>query len=403
MKKIFSYAAMLLVSLCVFTSCEDDRDSNPTLTMPTTFVLNNPTVGEGVVDLEKSTGIDLTWSQPTEYTTGNAPVVATYTVRISSTGTFSKQYDEAADDNTGADFYAFEETVTACSESVPTADIAKALQKLNSYPEDKDFASEPLYFQIKSAVRDAALDEHNVILSNVVKVNVLPYYVELKDASVEMWYILGNCIGDAAWTNKADACGTSNFPMFMVDGYSYDKKTGQGEIEMINYFEAGQGFKVLPSSYSWDTGLCAGTDGAGTAMYRNNGDDNGNVEAAADGYYRFVINTAKKTAKFEEYDAGAPKVYDAMAVSGSFNDWSDTAMTPVFTTSNNHVWCYVISSDSDVELKFKIVGSWDTNWGSSTFPTGLGTNNGDNIPVPAGKWVIMFNDLNGAYSITAAE
>ena len=33
---------MLLSMALVFTACEDDRDSNPTLVQPTTFTLNNP-------------------------------------------------------------------------------------------------------------------------------------------------------------------------------------------------------------------------------------------------------------------------------------------------------------------------------------------------------------------------
>ena len=54
MKKILSMAALALTSVVMFTACEDDRDSNPTLTQPTTFVLNKPAVGEGVVDLAQS-------------------------------------------------------------------------------------------------------------------------------------------------------------------------------------------------------------------------------------------------------------------------------------------------------------------------------------------------------------
>ena len=78
MKKIFSYATALLAGLFVFTSCSDDRDSNPTLTQPTSFLLNNLEVGSGAVDLSKSTSVELTWSQPTPYTTGNAAVTAAF-------------------------------------------------------------------------------------------------------------------------------------------------------------------------------------------------------------------------------------------------------------------------------------------------------------------------------------
>ncbi len=53
---------MLLSMALVFTACEDDRDSNPTLVQPTTFTLNNPV--NTLVDLEISTAIPFAWSQP---------------------------------------------------------------------------------------------------------------------------------------------------------------------------------------------------------------------------------------------------------------------------------------------------------------------------------------------------
>ena len=53
---------MLLSMALVFTACEDDRDSNPTLTQPTSFTLNNPV--NTLVDLAESTGIPFAWSQP---------------------------------------------------------------------------------------------------------------------------------------------------------------------------------------------------------------------------------------------------------------------------------------------------------------------------------------------------
>ena len=40
MKNIIKSALFLLCSVCLFTACEDDNDSNPTLMRPTTFKLN---------------------------------------------------------------------------------------------------------------------------------------------------------------------------------------------------------------------------------------------------------------------------------------------------------------------------------------------------------------------------
>lgn len=50
-------------------------------------------------------------------------------------------------------------------------------------------------------------------------------------------------------------------------------------------------------------------------------------------------------------------------------------------------------------LKFRANDSWDVNWGSSAFPTGIGTQGGDNIPIPnAGEYQIMFDKSTGEYN-----
>ena len=41
MKKI-NILTSILVATALLTACEDDRDSNPTIQEPTTFVLNTP-------------------------------------------------------------------------------------------------------------------------------------------------------------------------------------------------------------------------------------------------------------------------------------------------------------------------------------------------------------------------
>lgn len=49
-------------------------------------------------------------------------------------------------------------------------------------------------------------------------------------------------------------------------------------------------------------------------------------------------------------------------------------------------------------LKFRQDGSWDTNWGGSTFPSGTGVLNGPNIQTVAGTYDITFNRTNGTYT-----
>ena len=113
MKTIFKSTILLAaVGLSLFTSCKDDNESNPTLTQPTTFVLNEPAI-TGNIDLEKTPSVDLTWSQPTPYNNFNTPVVPTYTVQVSPTGSFNNAFDANLEDNSGADFFTLDETYTS--------------------------------------------------------------------------------------------------------------------------------------------------------------------------------------------------------------------------------------------------------------------------------------------------
>ncbi len=407
MKKIFSYTMLLLAGAFVMTSCEKDVDSNPTLIQPSSFVLNTPEIGKGVVDLEKSKGFDLTWSQP-EYTTMNAPVVATYYVQLSTTGEFTKEFDASLDDNTGANYITLDVASTVCSTTVDAAEVAKGLQKLNAYAEDAVLSEETVSIRMKATVIDKGLNEHNVVYSNVVSISALPYYVELKDATPIMWYLVGNMFG-GKWGSDI---GATALPMFLKDGYEYDKKTGAGEIEYTNYFITGAfdntagnesstaGFKIQRSDFNWDWGMTGDNGKFGVIINRNGGDDGGHIVAPENGYFTITMNTEKNTATMTKYE-GTVKDYGTIQIAGDFNDWTDTAMLPYNKEGvENHAWYYILQTEG-TKVKFKIAGSWDTSWGSKTFPTGLGSSSGGDITVPAGKWCISFNDITGAYSFVA--
>lgn len=399
MKKIFNIVLLFLCSVGIFTACEDDNDSNPILVQPTEFVLNEPAyAADGGIDLAHSENINLSWSQPV-YTNNNAPLVVTYAIQVSPTGSFTHSYEEAQADETGAtvaDYAALESTTTQCKAAASASELAKALQQVALYKEDAVPASQDVYVRIYASVSGL-----NPIVSNTVKLNVVPYYVELKDAPIEMWYLLGDCIGDGTWSNSSAAnVGTSIFPMSIKTDAEYSKKTGQGVLVHTGYFPAGKGFKLIKTVGSWDDqwGM---TDGA---FVKNDG-GSGNISVSESGYYTLTLDTQNDVLTLEKADI-TPTVYDGMAASGDFNSWGDSEMTAFNTTGDmaghNHLWSYVCDASAGATtLKFKIVGSWDTNWGSATFPQGIGVSNGDNIPVSEGKWVVTFNDIDGSYYFTA--
>jgi hypothetical protein len=49
-------------------------------------------------------------------------------------------------------------------------------------------------------------------------------------------------------------------------------------------------------------------------------------------------------------------------------------------------------------IKFRQGSSWDVNWGSNSFPIGTGVQDGADIPVTAGTYVVSFNSSSGDYN-----
>lgn len=415
MKNKYIIGALLIGIISLFASCSDDNDSNPTLIQPTEFSLNTPAYANATIDLEQSTGLDLTWSQP-KYTADNAPINATYEVQVSPTNKFTVSTDEAAADESGEkvpDYAVLSHTTQLCKTSASAEEIDKALVKILKWTEGNVPTEQEVYVRVNAFILEGT-SRLNPIASNSVKLSVNPYYIELKDATPTMWYLVGNMFG-AKWASDK-SIGVDALPMFLKPNFSYDKKTGAGEIEYTNYFLTGDynetaecaeaGFKIMPASFDWSYSMNADGTQKGTIINRNNGDDGGHIVAKTAGYYTITLNTADNTATMVEY-TGAVTDYGTIQISGSFNDWVDTPMLPYNTEGvENHAWYYVmdVPAGDPIQFKFKIAGSWDTSWGYGAEDGAINMygkceSGGKNIGLAEGKYVISFNDITGAFSI----
>lgn len=384
----------------LFAACSDDNDSNPVLTQPTEFTLNTPSYASRTIDLTKTEALSLSWSQP-KFTTNNAPINAVYEIQVSLKNSFTVSTTEAEADEEGtleADYTAIDKTSTTCTTELSAEDLDRALVKLAQWAEDEVPSAQNAYIRINAYVAEGTARLYP-IASNAIELTVIPYYIELKDASPIMWYLVGDNFGDGNWSDNP---GVSSFPMFIQNGYSYDKTTGAGEITYLNYFDT-SGWKIQPADFNWDYGFMGGS--ANEAVYRDGGSDAGNITCSPAGYYLVTINTGTNTCTIAQQDI-TPTVYNQICITGSFNDWADENMTPANKAGENHVWYYTmtVADDAVEQIKFKIPGSWDTNWGFGTADgevntCGKGTNGGSNIGVPAGTWIIGFNDITGEFSI----
>jgi hypothetical protein len=106
------------------------------------------------------------------------------------------------------------------------------------------------------------------------------------------------------------------------------------------------------------------------------------------GIYKVDFNVATGAYNFEPVTIGVI----GSATPGGWD--SDTDMTE---TAN--VGELTLTTDlTDGEAKFRAFNDWPWNWGASDFPSGVGFQDGPNIPVTAGTYTITFNVNTGAYS-----
>ena len=203
-------------------------------------------------------------------------------------------------------------------------------------------------------------------------------------ATPETWYLVGSCIGDGTWGNSGlDNIGTSLFPLAFI---------GDGKIAYTGYFTT-DGFKLIKTPGSWDDQWGQGTNG-----YVKNDSGSGNIAMPADGWYTVTLDYLNDVLTIEA--ASAPATTYAVGMSGDFNGWAFQAMEAC--TGSEHLWKAELTATANVGVKFLIDG-WSVNWGDSQFPTGIGTQNGPNIPVERGNYIVVFNDVTGGYNFIRTD
>lgn len=407
---------VLFAATSLFTACADDRDSNPTLVQPTEFVLNTPVYANQLLDLRTSKHVSLTWSQP-NVTDKGAPLagVGFYAIQVSKDGKFTASVAEAAADKTGktvADYIELEEKYFSTAVDVNAEALDKAINTLFAWEsEDKMPAKQELHLRVYAhfAGTNAPLEDGSVsIASNVVKVQVAPYYIELSDAPVALNYIVGQDVA-GSWSNNVADAGKGLLPFFPIANANYDKKTGLGSVSYTGYFADKAEFKVFSPKYSadgksfaWDYAYVGVEGTPGTARYRDGGDDGPNITAPKAGYYTIVIDNVKHTFTMTEATEIDETEKGSIGIVGEFSSWdNDVVMTAASTAANgkNHVWTAELKLEKASEVKFRANAKWDLSWGSATvLPYGVATKGGPNMKLKKGTYKVYFNDLTGQYN-----
>ena len=89
--------------------------------------------------------------------------------------------------------------------------------------------------------------------------------------------------------------------------------------------------------------------------------------------------------------------FPAVGIIGSAVPPYDWSVDIPMQTLDGNIYAGVVTCVAG-EAKFRQDAGWAVNWGAATFPAGLGVQDGANIPVTAGTYLVIFDRTTGAYS-----
>ncbi len=357
-----------------------------------TITIDLSTPVNSFVDMDEYFYIPFEWSVSDHYWSSSL----SYRLEASPTNEWNVSIDEVATDMSGelvADYAVLSPGYGSLSGEMSVYELNKALTQICHWTEDSMPDSLTVYVR---CVAQNHLFGHNNIYSNVVQLTVKPYYIKAPQEVYDVWYLVGNCIGDGSWSNSLADLGVSLIPMYPA--FDTDGTLMAGSM-YAGYFPEGGQFKFVHVVGDWSEQLNYTNVKNPDSFLSDEDGDNHIIGIKEAGYYSIWINEYNKIT-IEKYEI-APAVYSSISMLGSYQDWTlgNNLMNVVSTAPGleNHDWFANVTFDVYAELKFAADGKWDDNWGNSDFPYGIGYCNGPNIPVKAGRYNVFFNDILGYY------
>ena len=180
-----------LVLPLLFTSCDEDRDSNPTLDLShlaDRFVLNTPALAENnTYDLSSAKNLVLTCSQPNY---GGVPYSVTYYAQVSIDPTFvsdaTVNHVELATPSSDASSLEF----IASEVNDAVVSLFKAANPDASVPEEM-----PIYIRLRAVIRVTASSYFGETFSNVITLPSVKAVYQAPDAKFpDNLYLIGSSI-----------------------------------------------------------------------------------------------------------------------------------------------------------------------------------------------------------------
>lgn len=239
-----------------------------------------------------------------------------------------------------------------------------------------------IYFRVRAFAGNGGGNELSETSDVRALTVVLPEDAPDEEEPLKNFFLVGDATA-AGWDNN-----NNNTPLFRAadnpDVYNYTGFFGAGE------------FKLLEERGAWQPQW--GLDNGSLTSSDILGGDPGSFTVSTAGYYTLTMDIDAMTYSFEPFDASGEPTYSTIGVIGDATPggWdADTDMTQ--SDFDDHIWFVNGITLQDGEMKFRAEDDWDVNWGDNTPLSGVGFQDGPNIPVTAGTYDVWFNDLTGRY------
>jgi hypothetical protein len=276
MKAKYMLSSILFAAFgMMFTSCDSDRDDNPTLGPNHTansFVVNTSAVADQYIQLSPDNTVNLTWTQPNY----GVNTVVNYSVEVGMNGTWEP----------------LETNYISCNVQLSGEEIAKAICKIDGFKTEDDYVPmgfRQVDFRVTAKIQTTASDvvPGTTITSNVVSFNHMAAYCNIPTRGT-LW-VIGSCCGwpEPSAGNKETLVDGNWFIMETEIG----SKIYKGTVTMP---EGDLTFRFYGKLTGWDGG----------DSYGFQKDDTATEFAFTDGVFKNTIMKGKGSYAFPGFPGG---------------------------------------------------------------------------------------------------
>ena len=339
----FNIIVGMVLGMFLMMSCESDRDSNPTLQTPSSFVLNMPPyAASAVYDLKNTETIELSCSQP-DY---GFTAATTYSVQISTSG----QFNEAVGEDVPATYATLPTVYTTAKMDVDATEMAIAIVGLLDVMDEADFPKNPIPLHVR--LKASLEGNTGVAFSNVIELPKVQSYFALDAMKMpENMYINGT-INKWDWANS----------YAMVPIHSND-----GKFWSVQYFTSGDEIKFNMAK-AWD-----GTDFGysedrfpeSSVTYAGLSEKGGNIVIGNGGWYIVVVTTQIEGRSYKyTVEFLPPNVYLTGNAAGGWDFFEEGNLFTVPSDGTGEFVSPAFLADAELRMCIKLDGIdwWKTEF-----------------------------------------